>query len=77
MKDWFIEKVVAPSLKVADGIWLDGIGPDNGAYMCSGVCCGFGSHNSPLVQDEIDSHCEAQAEAKRTVEKRAGRLGHR
>ena len=63
LKDWFIEKVVAPSLKVADGIWLDGIGPDNGAYMCSGVCCGFGSHNSPLVQDEIDSHCEAQAEA--------------
>ena len=60
---WFIEKVVAPSLVHGDGIWLDGIGPDNGAYMCSGACCGYGAHNSPLNQDEITAHCEAQAAA--------------
>lgn len=46
-----------------DGIWLDGIGPDNGAYMCSGVCCGYGASNSPVTQPEIDSHCAAQAAA--------------
>ena len=41
MSDWFQKEVVAPTLVHADGIWLDGIGPDNGAYMCAGVCCGF------------------------------------
>eukprot|EP00947_MAST-08B_sp_MAST-8B-sp1_P001235 g1235.t1 len=61
--DWFLEQVVKPSMVHADGIWLDGIGPDNGAYMCSGVCCGFGAHNSPLNQQEIDDHCDAQAAA--------------
>ena len=53
----------------ADGIWLDGIGPDNGAYMCSGVCCGYGANNSPLVQHEIDAHCKAQTDATTQVQK--------
>lgn len=35
---WYISDVIAPSLEHADGVWLDGIGPDNGAYMCAGVC---------------------------------------
>lgn len=69
LSDWFIKDVVAPSLVHADGIWLDGIGPDNGAYMCSGVCCGFGASNSPLVQDEIDAHCKAQADATTATQK--------
>eukprot|EP00931_Biecheleriopsis_adriatica_P080490 TRINITY_DN53833_c0_g1_i1.p1 TRINITY_DN53833_c0_g1~~TRINITY_DN53833_c0_g1_i1.p1 ORF type:complete len:438 (-),score=58.72 TRINITY_DN53833_c0_g1_i1:111-1424(-) len=63
LASWFVEKVVAPSLVHADGIWLDGIGPDNGAWMCSGVCCGYDKDNSPLVQSEIDAHCQAQAAA--------------
>ena len=66
---WFIKEVIAPSLVHADGIWLDGIGPDNGAYMCSGVCCGYGAENSPLVQSEIDAHCKAQTEATTQVQK--------
>lgn len=53
----------------ADGIWLDGIGPDNGAYMCAGVCCGYGATNSPLLQPEIDSHCEGQAAATTMAQK--------
>jgi hypothetical protein len=60
---------VAPTLVHGDGIWLDGIGPDNGAYMCSGVCCGYGAQNSPLSQPEIDAHCKAQAEATTAVQK--------
>ena len=32
LASWFIKEVVAPSLVHGDGIWLDGIGPDNGAY---------------------------------------------
>ena len=66
---WFIKEVIAPSVVHADGIWLDGIGPDNGAYMCSGVCCGYGAENSPLVQNEIDAHCKAQTEATTQVQK--------
>eukprot|EP00041_Stephanoeca_diplocostata_P042145 m.10382 g.10382 ORF g.10382 m.10382 type:complete len:415 (+) comp7374_c0_seq1:99-1343(+) len=69
LAQWFIDEVVAPTLVHADGIWLDGIGPDNGAYMCSGVCCGYGATNSPLVQTEIDAHCAAQAAATTQVQK--------
>eukprot|EP00656_Telonema_subtile_P029299 TRINITY_DN32447_c0_g1_i3.p1 TRINITY_DN32447_c0_g1~~TRINITY_DN32447_c0_g1_i3.p1 ORF type:complete len:341 (+),score=81.41 TRINITY_DN32447_c0_g1_i3:141-1163(+) len=68
LADWFLKEVVAPAMIHADGIWLDGIGPDNGAYMCSGVCCGYGAHNSPLLQPEIDAHCDAQAAATTQVQ---------
>ena len=33
---WYLENVIARTLKVADGAWIDGDGPDNGAWMCSG-----------------------------------------
>lgn len=69
LASWFIDAVVEPAMVHADGIWLDGIGPDNGAYMCSGVCCGYGSHNSPLLQPEIDAHCKAQATATTAVQR--------
>lgn len=61
--------MVKPTLVHSDGIWLDGIGPDNGAYMCAGVCCGFGATNSPLNQAQIDAHCKAQSAATTMVQK--------
>jgi hypothetical protein len=67
--DWFLKEVVQPSMVHADGIWLDGIGPDNGAYMCAGVCCGYGAENSPLHQNEIDAHCSAQVAATTKAQK--------
>jgi hypothetical protein len=33
---WFIDNVIARTLEVGDGAWIDGDGPDNGAWMCSG-----------------------------------------
>ena len=45
-----------------NGIWLDGNGYDNGAWMCSGICCGFGANNSPHNQQEIDEFCTAQVD---------------
>ena len=33
--------MIYPSLTHCDGIWLDGNGYDNGAWMCSGFCCGY------------------------------------
>ena len=67
--DWYLEKVIKPTLVHGDGIWLDGIGPDNGAYMCAGVCCGYGANNSPLVQPEIDAHCAGQYAATTKAQK--------
>lgn len=69
LADWFLEDVIKPTLVHADGIWLDGIGPDNGGYMCGGVCCGYGAENSPLVQSEIEAHCEGQTAATTKVQK--------
>ncbi len=34
VQQWFLENIVKPTLVVGDGVWLDGDGPDNGAYMC-------------------------------------------
>lgn len=56
-------------MKHADGVWLDGIGPDNGAYMCAGVCCGYGPNNSPLLAPEIEDHCAKQADATTIAQK--------
>ena len=33
----YLDNIIKPSLTHADGIWLDGNGPDNGAYM---LVCG-------------------------------------
>ena len=35
--EWFVENIIAPTLRVADGAWLDGDGPGNGAWACSGT----------------------------------------
>ena len=58
--EWYLEKVLYRTLRHADGMWLDGNGYDNGAWMCSGICCGFGPTNSPHNQSEIDRFCTAQ-----------------
>jgi hypothetical protein len=60
--DWYLSNVLYRSLLHADGMWLDGNGYDNGAWMCSGICCGFGPENSPHNQSEIDAFCKAQTD---------------
>ena len=67
VRDWYQTNIIEPALEHADGIWLDGNGPDNGAYMCSGICCGFGADNSPHNQSEIDSYCDGEAEVARVA----------
>lgn len=58
-----------PALDHADGIWLDGNGYDNGAWMCSGVCCGYGPTNSPHNAHEIEQFCLEQKSVATTVRK--------
>ena len=60
VREWYVQNIIAPTLKVADGAWLDGNGPDNGAWMCSGICCGFNASNSPQNRSQIDDWCEGE-----------------
>ena len=60
VRAWYQENIIEAALEHADGMWLDGNGPDNGAYMCSGICCGFGADNSPHNQSEIDAYCAGE-----------------
>ena len=36
VREWWLDNVIKPTMVVADGAWIDGDGPDNGAWMCSG-----------------------------------------
>ena len=60
VRDWFVNEIIAPALEVADGTWLDGNRPDNGAYMCGGICCKFDATNSPQNQSQIDDWCAGE-----------------
>lgn len=37
VRQWYLENVIYPTLKHGDGAWIDGDGPDNGAFQCSGT----------------------------------------
>ncbi len=67
VRAWYQANIIEPALEYADGMWLDGNGPDNGAYMCSGICCGFGADNSPHNQSEIDAYCAGEVEVATTA----------
>ena len=59
VRDFFLNQVVKPVMKAGDGVWLDGDGPDNGAYQCSGSY-DFGKLPAPypaLDEPEIDAFC--------------------
>jgi hypothetical protein len=37
VRQWYLDNIITPTLTHADGAWIDGDGPDNGAYQCSGT----------------------------------------
>lgn len=59
VRDWFLENIVKPVMVHGDGVWLDGDGPDNGAWMCSGSYDypNLPAPYPPLNETEIDSFC--------------------
>lgn len=61
VRAWFVDNVIAPTLVVADGAWLDGDGPDNGAWMCSGQCCDIPAPYPATNSSEVDGFCEGEA----------------
>ena len=62
VREWFMESVIKPVMTYADGVWLDGDGPDNGAYQCSGSY-DWGRLDPPypaLNATEVDAFCAGE-----------------
>ena len=63
VREWYLDNIIKPTLAVADGAWIDGDGPDNGAYECSGSYA-WGRLRAPypaLNESEVDAFCEGEA----------------
>ena len=59
---WYIDNIIKPAMDVNDGVWLDGDGPDNGCYQCSGSI-GWGSLPPPYPANnasEVDAFCAGE-----------------
>jgi hypothetical protein len=64
VRDWFLENIIKPTMVYADGAWIDGDGPDNGAYQCSGSY-DYGHLPAPypaLNETEIAAFCDGEAQ---------------
>lgn len=65
VQQWWVDTIIKPTMVHADGAWIDGDGPDNGAWMCSGSY----DHDSlpapypALNVTEIASFCAGEAAA--------------
>lgn len=62
VRDWYVNTIIKPVMVHGDGVWLDGDGPDNGAYQCSGSY-DFGHLPPPypaLNETEIDDFCAGE-----------------
>jgi len=71
VQDWYLETIIKPVMKYADGVWLDGDGPDNGAWMCSG---NWNYDNIPkpypaLNPTEIASFCDGESKVAVAAQK--------
>lgn len=67
---WFLENIIHPVMEYADGAWIDGDGPDNGAWMCSGS---YNYNNLPapypaLNPDDITAFCTGEANVTKTAQ---------
>ena len=63
VREWYLEHIIKPTLNVADGAWLDGDGPDNGAWMCTagthGNFYGHDGHPYPNISALNDTEAHA------------------
>ena len=53
VREWYLDNIIKPTMVVADGAWLDGDGPDNGAWMCTAGTHGkfYGAPNVSALND--------------------------
>jgi len=60
VRAWYVENIIAPVMAHADGVWLDGDGPDNGAWMCSGQCCEVPAPYPATTDAEVAAYCAGE-----------------
>ena len=61
---WYIDNIIKPAMNVSDGVWLDGDGPDNGCYQCSGSYS-WGKLPAPYPANnasEVDAFCAGETD---------------
>jgi len=62
VRDWYLDNIIKPAMTHADGVWLDGDGPDNGCYQCSGSYS-WGNLPAPYPAQnasEVDAFCAGE-----------------
>ena len=79
VRDWYLDNIIKPAMTHADGVWLDGDGPDNGCYQCSGSYS-WGNLPAPYPAQnasEVDWRCMRGATRSRAISARRARDGVR
>ena len=75
VRTWYLDNIIKPTMKVGDGAWLDGDGPDTGAWMCTAGTHGNLRNKSKNGYTKIsalnDSEAQAYATAKILVTSQA------
>lgn len=62
VQQWYLDNIIKPTMVYGDGAWLDGDGPDNGAWMCSGNY-NWGNLPAPypaLNESEVAAFCDGE-----------------
>ena len=65
VQTWWVDNIIKPGMLYADGIWIDGDGPDNGAYECAGNY-DFNNLKPPYPannESEVDQFCAGEHDA--------------
>lgn len=67
---WYIPTIIAPTLVHGAGVWLDGSGPDNGAYGCSGQwdASSLPTPYPALNPAQVGAYCQAEEAAQAAVQ---------
>ena len=63
VRDWWLDNIIKPVMVHGDGCWVDGQGPDNGSWMCSGTYqwASLPAPYPPVNETEIDAYCAGEA----------------
>eukprot|EP00051_Salpingoeca_urceolata_P035054 m.27944 g.27944 ORF g.27944 m.27944 type:complete len:401 (-) comp8677_c0_seq1:65-1267(-) len=63
VRDWYLQNIIKPTMVHGDGAWIDGDGPDNGCFECSGNYR-FNNVKAPYPANnasEVAAFCDGEA----------------
>ena len=67
VRTWYLDNIIKPTIQFGDGAWLDGDGPDNGAWMCTAGTHGNLRNNSKNGYTKISALNDSEAQAYTTA----------